>query len=199
LFHPLEENSKKLFESPTHRLSFRTGTIVTAMVVLALALTSARQVGLAVVGAGVAGVPSAAVAVSENNVTAIRPFRVNVPDADLDELRRRVASMRWPEKETVADHSQGVPLAMIRRLANYWATDYDWRKVEAKLNAFPQFMTSIDGLDIHFIHVRSKHENALPLIVTHGCLGIDQWIDDLQLFDDRAGQMAGAHRMPSMW
>src|SRR5580693_8745433 len=98
----------------------------------------------------------------------IRPFRVNVPEADLTELRRRINSTRWPDRETVTDESQGVPLATIKDLARYWAADYDWRKIEAKLNALPQFITEIDGLDIHFIHVRSKHENALPLIVTHG-------------------------------
>jgi len=104
--------------------------------------------------------------------TAIRPFpRLNVPDAELTELRRRISATRWPERETVPDGSQGVQLATIQKLARYWATDYDWRKCEAKLNALPQFMTEIDGLDIHFIHVRSKHDNALPLIVTHGWPG----------------------------
>src|SRR3712207_5047620 len=102
------------------------------------------------------------------DASAIRPFRVQVPQEALDDLRRRIAATRWPERETVADSSQGVPLATIRELARYWATDYDWRKAEARLNALPQFVTEIDGLDIHFIHVRSKHENALPLIVTHG-------------------------------
>ena len=103
---------------------------------------------------------------------AIRPFHVmNVPDAELTELRRRINATKWPERETVTDQSQGVQLATIQALARYWATDYDWRKIEAKMNALPQFMTEIDGLDIHFIHVRSKHENALPLIVTHGWPG----------------------------
>ena len=99
---------------------------------------------------------------------AIHPFHVNVPEADLTELRRRINATRWPERETVNDASQGVQLATTEKLARYWATEYDWRKCEAKLNALPQFMTEIDGLDIHFIHVRSKHEHALPLIVTHG-------------------------------
>lgn len=103
--------------------------------------------------------------------TALRPFRVNVPEAELEELRNRINATRWPEQETVADASQGVQLATMRKLARYWATEYDWRKCEAKLNALPQFITEIDGLDIHFIHVRSKHENALPLIVTHGWPG----------------------------
>ena len=103
--------------------------------------------------------------------TTIRPFRIDVPEEDLLDLRRRIAATQWPEKETVADESQGVPLATIEELARYWATDYDWRKCEAKLNALPQFMTEIDGLAIHFIHVRSEHEDALPLIVTHGWPG----------------------------
>src|SRR5688572_17086765 len=102
---------------------------------------------------------------------AIRPFQVNVPEAELTELRRRINATTWPERETVTDASQGVQLATMQKLARYWATEYDWRKVEAKMNSYPQFMTEIDGLDIHFIHVRSKHENALPLIVTHGWPG----------------------------
>jgi pimeloyl-ACP methyl ester carboxylesterase len=103
--------------------------------------------------------------------TAIRPFHVNVPETELTELRRRINATKWPERETVADATQGVQLATIQALASYWATEYDWRTIEAKMNALPQFMTEIDGLDIHFIHVRSKHENALPLIVTHGWPG----------------------------
>ncbi|MBP2449387.1 epoxide hydrolase family protein [Rhizobium leguminosarum] len=102
---------------------------------------------------------------------AIRPFRANIPAEQLVELRQRILATRWPEKETVADHSQGVPLATMRDLTRYWATDYDWRKGEAKLNAFPQFITEIDGLDIHFIHVRSKNPNALPLVINHGWPG----------------------------
>jgi pimeloyl-ACP methyl ester carboxylesterase len=113
--------------------------------------------------------------------TAIRPFRVNVPDAELTELHKRVKATKWPERETVTDASQGVQLATIQRLASYWATDHDWRKVEARLNALPQFTTEIDGLDIHFIHVRSKHENALPLIVTHGWPG--SIIEQLKVID----------------
>src|SRR3954469_13698473 len=103
--------------------------------------------------------------------TAIRPFRVNVPEAELTELRRRINATRWPERETVTDESQGVQLATIQALARYWATEYDWRKIEARLNAYPQFITEIDGLDIQFLHVRSKHTDALPLIVTHGWPG----------------------------
>ena len=106
-----------------------------------------------------------------NEKTAIRPFRVDVPEAELTELRRRINAARWPERETVTDDSQGVPLAMLQELARYWAADYDWRTCELKLNALPHFMTETDGLDIHFIHVRSDHDDALPLIVTHGWPG----------------------------
>jgi pimeloyl-ACP methyl ester carboxylesterase len=112
---------------------------------------------------------------------AVRPFRVNVPEDDLTELRRRINATRWPERETVADGSQGVQLATMQNLARYWATDYDWRKIESRLNALPQFITEIDGLDIHFIHVRSKHEDALPLIVTHGWPGSP--IEQLKIID----------------
>ncbi len=112
---------------------------------------------------------------------SIRPFRVNVSEESLAELRRRIAATRWPEKETVADQSQGVQLETMQKLARYWATDYDWRKVEARLNSLPQFITEIDGLDIHFIQVRSKHENALPLIVTHGWPG--SIIEQLKIID----------------
>jgi pimeloyl-ACP methyl ester carboxylesterase len=101
----------------------------------------------------------------------IRPFHVDVPEEELTDLRRRIAAMRWPEKETVADQSQGVPLAMTQDLARYWATEYDWSKCEKELNALSQFMTEIDGLDIHFIHVRSEHPDALPLVVNHGWPG----------------------------
>ena len=112
---------------------------------------------------------------------AIRPFHVSVPDFALTDLRRRINSTRWPDRETVDDESQGTPLATIQKLAHYWATDYDWRKCEARLNALPQFTTEIDGLDIHFIHVRSRHENALPLIVTHGWPG--SVIEQLKIID----------------
>src|SRR5215218_6326866 len=103
--------------------------------------------------------------------TDIRSFEVDVPQEELDDLRRRIATTRWPSKELVADRSQGVQLATLQELKRYWATDYDWRKAEARLNALPQFTTEIDGVDIHFIHVRSRHENALPLIMTHGWPG----------------------------
>jgi pimeloyl-ACP methyl ester carboxylesterase len=107
----------------------------------------------------------------EAGSTAIRPFTIDFPDADLEDLRARIAATRWPEKETVDDSSQGVQLATIQAVARYWETEHDWRKCEAKLNSVPNFMTEIDGLDIHFVHVRSKHEDALPLVVCHGWPG----------------------------
>jgi pimeloyl-ACP methyl ester carboxylesterase len=111
------------------------------------------------------------VAPSETTTAAIRPFRANVPDEALVDLRRRIAATRWPDRETVTDRSQGVQLATLQELVRYWGTDYDWRKAEAKLNALPQYVTTIDGVDILFIHVRSRHPNALPLIMTHGWPG----------------------------
>jgi pimeloyl-ACP methyl ester carboxylesterase len=113
--------------------------------------------------------------------SAIRPFQIDVPEAELTELRKRVNATRWPERETVKDQSQGVQLATVQRLAHYWATEYDWRKVEARLKALPNFITEIDGLDIHFIHLRSKHEEALPLIVTHGWPG--SIIEQMKIID----------------
>jgi pimeloyl-ACP methyl ester carboxylesterase len=110
-------------------------------------------------------------AAAENNDTAIRPFRVTIPEKQLAELRRKIADTRWPTKELVGDRSQGVQLATLKALAHYWATDYDWRKAEARLNALPQFVTKIDGVDIHFIHAKSRHENAMPLVMTHGWPG----------------------------
>jgi hypothetical protein len=103
--------------------------------------------------------------------TEIHPFQVDIAEDDLAELRRRITATRWPSKELVADRSQGVQLATVQELARYWATDYDWRACEARLNALPQFTTEIDGVDIHFIHVKSPHADALPLIMTHGWPG----------------------------
>ena len=103
---------------------------------------------------------------------SIRPFHVHVPQSELDDLRRRILTTKWPDPEIVKDESQGVQLATMQALAHYWATGYDWRKVETRLNALPQFVTTIDGVDIHFIHVRSKYPNALPIIITHGCLDL---------------------------
>src|SRR6266566_1113006 len=116
-----------------------------------------------------------------SDMNAIRPFHVSFPEAELAELRGRINATKWPERETVTDGTQGVQLATIQALAHHWATEYDWRKVEARLNALPQFITEIAGLDIHFIHVRSKHENALPLIVTHGWPG--SVVEQLKIVD----------------
>ena len=113
--------------------------------------------------------------------TAIRPFTIDIPEADLEDLRARIAATRWPEKESVEDGSQGVQLAMIQAVARYWLNEYDWRKCEAKLNAVPQFVTEIDGLDVHFVHVRSKHEDALPLLVCHGWPG--SFIEQMKIVD----------------
>jgi pimeloyl-ACP methyl ester carboxylesterase len=123
----------------------------------------------AIIPARANNVPSASA--TADDTTAIRPFHIQVPKDALVDLRRRITATRWPDKETVTDQSQGVQLATMKELARYWATDYDWRKCEAKLNALPQFITKIDGVDIHFIHVRSKNQNALPIIITHGWPG----------------------------
>jgi pimeloyl-ACP methyl ester carboxylesterase len=123
--------------------------------------------------------PAHIAAAGEND--AIRPFRVNIPEQQLVELRKRIAATRWPDQETVHDGSQGVQLAKFREVVRYWGTDYDWRKVEARLNALPMFMTEIDGVDIHFIHVKSRHTNALPLIITHGWPG--SVIEQLKVID----------------
>jgi pimeloyl-ACP methyl ester carboxylesterase len=134
-------------------------------------LTSDIRIGViamtTVTSPGLSSTPAAA----ENNDTAIRPFRVAIPEKELAELRRKIADTRWPTKELVGDRSQGVQLATLKALVHYWVTDYDWRKAEAKLNALPQFVTKIDGVDIHFIHVKAQHENAMPLIMTHGWPG----------------------------
>src|SRR6202795_3731209 len=111
----------------------------------------------------------------------IRPFQINIPNEQLVDLRQRIAATRWPEQETVADDSQGLPLSAMQEIARYWGADYDWRKVETRLNALPQFMTTIDGVDVHFIHVRSKHPNALPIVVTHGWPG--SIIEQLKIID----------------
>ncbi|MBR0715779.1 epoxide hydrolase family protein [Bradyrhizobium liaoningense] len=140
-------------------------------------LLSAAAMGIAAAGTASLFPLSAPAATGE----AVRPFRINISQKDLDDLRRRLTAIRWPEKETVADDTQGVPLATMRELVRHWQTSYNWRKVEARLNALPQFITEIDGLDIHFIHIRSKHENALPLIVTHGWPG--SVVEQLKIID----------------
>ena len=150
----------RTFTRPTDVVAFRGSSVmVAAVVALGLSLMSSDRAGVGVL-----------VAVAEPD-TAIRPFRINVPEAELAELRRRVLATRWPDKETVADQSQGIQLAKLQELVRYWGTAYDWRQVEAQLNSLPQFMTTIDGVDIHFIHVRSRHRNALPVIITHGWPG----------------------------
>lgn len=151
--------------------------LATRGAVASLALASALPV---VAGDSTTGTPRSS--------AAIRPFHVKVPEAELTELRRRIKATKWPDRETVPDASQGVQLATMEKLARYWATEYDWRKIEAKLNAVPNFITEIDGLDIHFIHVRSRHENALPLIVTHGWPG--SIIEQLKIIDPLANPTA---------
>src|SRR5688572_15159223 len=132
------------------------------MIIVASAAIASGAALLAVTG-------PAASAAAEN--AAIQPFKVAIPEKELVELRRRIEATRWPSKELVEDRSQGVQLAAMRALATYWTTEYDWRKAEARLNALPQFTTEIDGVKIHFIHVKSRHQNALPLIMTHGWPG----------------------------
>jgi pimeloyl-ACP methyl ester carboxylesterase len=132
--------------------------------------------------------PDAAAAAPTADDTSIRPFQIHVFDEALADLRRRIAATKWPKRETVTDASQGVQLATMRELARYWQTDYDWRRVEARLNALPQFTTNIDGLDIHFIHVRSKHQNALPVVITHGWPG--SIIEQLKIIDPLTNPVA---------
>ena len=163
----------KRLERLAHGTILRTAILVLgAIVCLALSSTSGRRVvGLTVFAAGVTGSTSATLGAAETGDAAIRPFRVNVPAGDIADLRRRLVATRWPDKETVADQSQGVQVTSLRELVGYWGKDYDWRKAEARLNAYPQFVTKIDGVDIHFIHVRSHHPNALPLVIAHGWPG----------------------------
>ena len=149
--------------APTRRRLLATPAAAGAFVLLLLAGPSYSQT--------VPAADAQASVMAAAEADAVRPYHINIPEEALVDLRRRIAATRWPERETVADQSQGVQLATVQKLASYWATDYDWRKVEVKLNAYPQFVTNIDGVDIHFIHVRSKHANALPVIVTHGWPG----------------------------
>jgi pimeloyl-ACP methyl ester carboxylesterase len=150
--------------------------ITTSAMLLA---TSAAVFAVGLIPTPLAAQPALAGTAAEDD--AIRPFRVDIPDEALADLRRRIAATKWPKRETVTDASQGVQLATMQALARYWATEYDWRKVEARLNTLPQFMTNIDGLDIHFIHVRSPHPNALPVIITHGWPG--SIIEQLKVID----------------
>jgi hypothetical protein len=167
-----------------------------------------RLLGTATMGIAVASaaslLPSQMAAAAEGD--AIRPFRVDIPEEQLVDLRRRVLATRWPDRETVSDQSQGVQIEKLQQLVRYWGTGYDWRKVETKLNALPQFMTEIDGLDIHFIHVRSRHPNALPMIMTHGWPGsIVELLKTIVLLTDptayggRPEDAFDLPRSPSRW
>jgi pimeloyl-ACP methyl ester carboxylesterase len=153
-------------------------------------LSLAARTAVASLAIATATIPALAgnSAASKEDSEAIRPFHVNIPKSELTELRKRIKATKWPEQELVTDTSQGVQFATMKKLADYWANDYDWRKVEARLNALPQFVTTIDGLDIHFIHVRSKHKNALPIIITHGWPG--SIIEQLKVIDPLANPTA---------
>jgi pimeloyl-ACP methyl ester carboxylesterase len=151
------------------------------------ALTRRALLATSAAGLGVAAL-AASDATAATDPNAVHPFHVKFSDAELADLRRRVKATKWPDQETSGDDSQGVQFATIKKLAHYWSTEYDWRKVEAKLNALPQFVTEIDGLDIHFVHVRSKHENALPVIITHGWPG--SIIEQLKIIDPLANPTA---------
>jgi pimeloyl-ACP methyl ester carboxylesterase len=146
-----------------------------------LLVAAAAAGAFSLVTSASAGTPDGAQPGTASEDNAIRPFRVNFPEHELVDLRRRIAATRWPERETVTDATQGVQLATMRELARYWQTDHDWRKVETRLNSYPQFMTNIDGVDIHFIHVRSNHRNALPVIITHGWPG--SIIEQIKIID----------------
>ena len=171
----------KPFARQPHPIALTATLVTVALVALTFASTSLRRTDAFAYAADVTSVAPTTAAAAEDNGRAIRPFRVSMPEAALVGLRKRIAETQWPERETVADASQGVQLATIQELARYWGTEYDWRKGEKRLNALPQFITEIDGLDIHFIHVRSRHENALPLIVTHGWPG--SIIEQLKIID----------------
>jgi len=163
--HPLFFSLRRMMQSAVSTVAGAFGIAMLATPCYAVAGTTGSTNTLSSSSSRLTPPPSA----SED--AAVRPFRINVPQAALDDLRRRIVATRWPDKETVDDQSQGAPLAKMQELIQYWGSGYEWRKAEAKLNALPQFMTNIDGLDIYFIHVRSRHKNALPLIITHGWPG----------------------------
>src|SRR5215468_2260459 len=160
-----------LSPSPTWRSFLRDITVAGAFCIFLLAVQIYAQTSRNAISEDSVSnsLPAKSPAATEDK--AIRPFRIKIPEEALVDLRRRLAATRWPDQETVTDRSQGVQLATMKELARYWQTDYDWRKAEAKLNALPQFVTTIDGVDIHFIHVKSRHPNALPVIITHGWPG----------------------------
>ena len=159
-------------------------------------LLGTAAMGIVASAAGL--LPSQLAAAPTND--AIRPFRVNVPEKDLVDLRARIAATRWPDRETVNDQSQGIQLAKLKPLVEYWGTGYDWRTAEAKLNALPQFMTRIEGIDIHFIHVRSRHPNALPLIMTHGWPGsVFELLKTVGPLTDPTAHGGRAEKAPSTW
>ena len=160
----------RMLLSPARRVLFVVITLV-AFGLLLLACSSFAQTSPAIEGGVSSAVAVSTIQSSQSEDDTIRPFRVDISEAALADLHRRLAATWWPEKETVGDRSQGVQLATMKELVRYWQADYDWRKCEARLNALPQFVTTIDGLDIHFIHVRSKHANALPILITHGWPG----------------------------
>jgi pimeloyl-ACP methyl ester carboxylesterase len=171
-FHALEESRMKSLVRLPARVGIRTALIaVAAMLCFALMSWEGHRMEVAAIAATAVGAAAAKPSAAGDTSTAIRPFRVAVPEADVADMKRRLAATRWPDKETAADHSQGVPLAKLQELVRYWGTDYDWRVAEARLNALPQFLTTIDGVDLHFIHVRSPHANALPLVIAHGWPG----------------------------
>ena len=178
----MTEFKKVLYTSKAHTTS-AIGPLSRLLVVLVAATVSLASftTALAQQTARSSAQSYSAAGVRTGEDSAIRPFQVNFPKEALDDLRRRIAATRWPERETVTDQSQGVQSATMKKLASYWQTDYDWRKVEAKLNSLPQFVTTIDGLDIHFIHVKSRHANALPIIITHGWPG--SIIEQLKIVD----------------
>jgi pimeloyl-ACP methyl ester carboxylesterase len=162
----------KQFPQMTLPVAGRLGLIALgALVCLGVSASTEQRTELALAAVTVVGVTRTTPPAADNDDTSIRPFTAHVPDADLADLKRRLAATRWPDQETVADQSQGAPLANLQALVGYWRDGYDWRRAEATLNAHPQFMTRIDGVDVHFIHVRSRHPNALPLLIAHGWPG----------------------------
>jgi pimeloyl-ACP methyl ester carboxylesterase len=184
-FHPSTQRRRSVMKTFERLANLVKATMSATAGALGVALIASPVYAVAGDVAGGGGLASTSATPARSRATpqgtALRPFKYRAAQAELDELRRRIVAARLPEKEPVTDHSQGVPLATVQKLAKYWATEYDWRKIEAKLNSYPQFITEIDGLDIHFVHVKSKHPNALPVIVTHGWPG--SIIEQLKIVD----------------